>query len=189
MASTVALVLVQDRTLFVGHLGDSRVYLGRAGAMRRLTRDHSVVQRMVDDAIITEDEARTHPSGHILTQSLGQEGAELEESVVGLDAGDMVLICSDGLWAYVEERRLAEALTSPDVSVATAADSLLDQALAAGASDNVSVALLRVGAARPIVSPRASDMKTGRTRRTLLVVSTIMLVALIVWLLIRFVTI
>lgn len=55
MASTVALVLIQERTLYAGHLGDSRVYLGHAGVMRLLTRDHSVVRRMVDDGIITAE--------------------------------------------------------------------------------------------------------------------------------------
>ena len=144
MATTVALVLIQERTLFVGHLGDSRVYQGRAGAMRLLTRDHSVVRRMVDDGIITEEEARVHPSGHILTQSLGQEGAQLEVSVLGLEPGDTILICSDGLWAYVAESSLTEALTLSDLQVAETADTLLDEALAAGAPDNVSVALLKV---------------------------------------------
>jgi len=183
MASTVALVLIQERTLYAGHLGDSRVYLGHAGVMRLLTRDHSVVRRMVDDGIITEEEARTHPSGHILSQSLGQEGAELEVSAVELETGDTVLICSDGLWAYVAERNLAEALTSADLNVAVAADALLDQALAAGAPDNISVALLRIGLVRPVVALPVLKTKTSSTRRTVLIVCALILVVVIVWLL------
>ncbi len=183
MASTVALVLIQERTLYVGHLGDSRVYLGHAGVMRLLTRDHSVVRRMVDDGIITEEEARTHPSGHILSQSLGREGAELEVSAIELETGDTVLICSDGLWAYVAERNLSEALTSADLNVAVAADALLDQALAAGAPDNISVALLRIGLMRPVVAPLILKTKTSGTQRPVLIVCAVILVVAIVWLL------
>lgn len=100
-----------------------------------------------------------------------------------LETGDTVLICSDGLWAYVAERNLAEALTSAEVSVAVAADALLDQALAAGAPDNISVALLRIGLVRPVVALPVLKTKTSSTRRTVLIVCALFLVVVIVWLL------
>ena len=144
MASTVAAVLVRGPTATVGHLGDSRVYLGRGGEVRRLTRDHTVVQRMIEEGILTEDEARTHPSGHILTSSLGQVGAELELATVPLEEGDVFLLCSDGLWGYVSEAQMARELRCAAADGSITADALLSLALGAGAPDNVSIVLLRV---------------------------------------------
>ena len=143
MASTVALVLLQGATAYVGHLGDSRVYLLRTGDFSLLTRDHSVVQRMVDTGILSPEQAQMHPQSHVLTQCLGQPGAELEIHITQLLAGDTLLLCSDGLWAYVEEHEIAAVLREPDRRVEAAADALQAMALAAGAPDNLSIVLLR----------------------------------------------
>lgn len=145
MASTIALVLVHHRTAYVGHIGDTRVYLARDGTLSSLTRDHSVVGNMVEHGILSEEEALSHPSSHILTRSLGLPEASLEISSHELKDGDVVLMCTDGLWAYVPHRKIADAVTTLSLDTAAPADALLDLALAAGGSDNISLALLRVG--------------------------------------------
>ena len=147
MSSTVAVLLIRRHEAFTGHLGDSRVYLAREGELRCLTRDHSVVRQMVDHGILSEQEAETHPKAHILTHSLGQVGVDLEVSSLRLSDGDMLLLCSDGLWAYVPEAELQRVLLSSGGDSSRAADELLHLALQAGAPDNVSVAVVGIAAA------------------------------------------
>ncbi len=146
MASTVALVLLRPGTAVTGHAGDSRVYLIRGGGMSRLTRDHSIVQKMVDHGIISDAQSRNHPDASVLTRSLGQRDVELEISETGLAEGDALLLCSDGLWGYVEEAEIQTVATSPLLSVEQTSDALLELALQAGGADNISVIFLRVPA-------------------------------------------
>jgi serine/threonine protein phosphatase PrpC len=152
MASTVALVLLAGATAYIGHLGDSRVYLGRAGALSPLTRDHSVVQRMVDEGVISAEQSQSHPSSHVLTRCLGQADAELEVATTHISEEDMLLLCSDGLWACLPHEVVASTVKrhGDDVDAATA--ELERLALGAGASDNVSIVLLQF---------RASSANTG----------------------------
>jgi PPM family protein phosphatase len=144
MGSTVALAIVRHKTAHIGHAGDSRVYLIRKGEMSRLTRDHSIVQKMVDHGIISDAQSRSHPDASVLTRSLGQKGLELELSEVELADGDCLLLCSDGLWAYADEDAMREAATSPLLSVELSADALLNLALQGGGADNISLIVLRV---------------------------------------------
>jgi serine/threonine protein phosphatase PrpC len=147
MASTVALVLIHERVAHVGHIGDSRVYRVRGGQYTQLTRDHSVVERMIVEGLISEEQAQAHPSSHILTRSLGQLDASLELSSHEVHAGDVMLLCSDGLWAYAPTAEVQQALVKPEASTASIADALLHLALAGEAGDNISVVVLRAGEA------------------------------------------
>ena len=145
MGSTVALVLLRARKAYIGHAGDSRVYLVRDGQMSRLTRDHSIVQKMIDHGILTEEQSRTHPDASVLTHSLGQPNVELELAEMDWAPGDAMLVCSDGLWGYASD----EAVRSIACEAGTAdaiADRLLDAALEAGGGDNVSIIFLRLPA-------------------------------------------
>jgi PPM family protein phosphatase len=153
MASTVALVLIHQGWAYVGHIGDSRVYRLRGGECVKLTRDHSVVQRMVDEGILSDEQAQTHPSAHILTRSLGQPDASLELSSHDVQAGDVMLICSDGLWGYTPTAEVEQTLAKPAANVASIADALLHLALAGEAGDNISVVVLRVGEAWKVAKP------------------------------------
>lgn len=158
MASTVALVLLHGQTAHVGHLGDSRVYRMRLGTFSLLTRDHSIVRQMVDRGILSPDQAESHPKAHILTRSLGQSDAELELSSYDLEKGDILLLCSDGLWAYVPEDQIVTMLSDAIRDTAKSADALLVHALGAGGSDNIGIVLLRIGepssSRRPLLSRR-----------------------------------
>jgi PPM family protein phosphatase len=147
MASTVALVLIHEGVAYIGHIGDSRVYRVRGGQGTQLTRDHSVVERMIAEGLLTEEQAQTHPSSHILTRSLGQPDALLELSSHEVRAGDVMLLCSDGLWAYAPAAEVQQALVKPGASTPSIADALLHLALAGEAGDNISVVVLRAGEA------------------------------------------
>jgi len=147
MASTVALVLVHKGGAYVGHIGDSRVYRVRGGQCTQLTRDHSVVERMIAEGILSDEQAQAHPSAHILTRSLGQPDASLEVSSHVVQADDVMLICSDGLWAYTPTAEMEKMLVESGASTVSIADSLLHLALAGEAGDNISVVVLRAGEA------------------------------------------
>jgi serine/threonine protein phosphatase PrpC len=136
MGTTVTAVLV-DRTQFaLVHVGDSRAYRLRDGELKQVTRDHTLVQRLVDEGRITAEEAGVHPQRALVTNALdGREGLELDLSVHDLVPGDRYLLCSDGLPAVVTDATIREALTLADPRQAV--DRLVELALRGGAPDNV----------------------------------------------------
>jgi len=144
MGATVVLVLVIGNQLIVGHAGDSRAYLYRAGQFTRLTRDHSFVQRMVDRNLLTEEQARDHPNANVVTRAFGQKpDIEFEVSApMILQPGDRIMLCSDGLCGYVEDAAIEQAMSQP-VSAQQITDALIELALAVGGEDNVTVQVLQ----------------------------------------------
>ena len=155
MASTVALALIHRQVAYIGHIGDSRVYLFRDGALRSLTRDHSVTMAMVDHGILSEAQAKDHASSHILTRTLGQPDATLQTTTQALLAGDVLLLCSDGLWAYVPETALTSALSAEQADSSAIANSLLELVITAGAPDDVSIAV-----AKPVTTGATDEIGT-----------------------------
>ena len=140
MGSTVVTLLAHEGHYACLWAGDSRAYLYRAGALKRLTRDHSVVQEMVDAGAITEERARAHPRSNVITRAVGAREQLEVESVFGpIQAGDRFLLCSDGLTGVVADREIAEHMIRAPLEAA--AERLIDQALARGAPDNVSLVL------------------------------------------------
>ncbi|MBP7866865.1 MAG: serine/threonine-protein phosphatase [Acidobacteria bacterium] len=149
MGSTVVVAVwrAEENELVVGHVGDSRAYLFRDGALMQITHDHSLVQRYIDAGMMSESDGRQHPDSGVLTRSMGQR-PEVEMDVkppVKMQEGDAVLLCSDGLCGYVEDEAIAQALNAATESQ-DAADRLLDLALKAGGEDNVSIQVLQFGA-------------------------------------------
>lgn len=130
----------------VGHIGDSRAYRLREGALSQLTRDQTWVQEQVDLGTLTPEQARTHPRAAILTDALGIETIDLEIQILepACEAGDLVLLCSDGLVAGLTDTDIADILTA-HASLDDAARALIDTANAAGGPDNITVALVRIG--------------------------------------------
>ena len=126
------------------HVGDSRAYLLRAGALRQLTDDHTLVNRMVKAGEITPEEADVHPHRNVLTRALGTEPeVDVDEDDVPLIDGDRVLLCSDGLTGMVTEPQIQAILeTTPDPQ--EAADRLIKAANRAGGIDNITVVVLDV---------------------------------------------
>jgi protein phosphatase len=145
MGTTCTALSIVERQLCFAHIGDSRLYLLRAGAISRLTRDHSYVGRLVESGIVRSEDAESHPQRHILTAALGS-GHEVipntPERPVQLEEGDVLVLCTDGLWSVVGEAELVRiALAEPP---AEACLKLVNAALERGGPDNVTVIILRV---------------------------------------------
>lgn len=144
--STLALALLTEQGLFVAHAGDSRVYRFREGRLERLTRDHTLVRRLVEDGTLSEEQARKHPEAHVIDRAFTPKNSvELEISTHRIQPGDRLLLCSDGLSGYVgdeEIERIAAPLDDPE----HACQRLVEAALEAGSEDNVSVQMVSVDA-------------------------------------------
>jgi len=165
MATTAVVALLRsdpDRahapvTAIIGHVGDSRAYLVHNQTLTRLTRDHSVVQEMLDNREITPEQAEDHPDASTLTRCLGLETNVLVAMrEVPLEVGDTLLLCSDGLWGYVEEAKIERVLADPQLSTEAASQALIDLALEAGGHDNVGIQVARIGV--PQVRPSARKL-------------------------------
>jgi serine/threonine protein phosphatase PrpC len=138
MGSTIVAMLAAGSRFAVFWVGDSRVYLLRNGQLIRLTKDHSHVQDMVDAGRLTPQEAEAHPMGNVITRAIGVgPEVELDAIVDEAQAGDLFVLCSDGLTDVVSDPDLASAalLLRPDAVV----DALLNLCLDRGAPDNVSI--------------------------------------------------
>jgi protein phosphatase len=146
MGTTVVAAAFRDRHLFHAHVGDSRLYRVRFGRLRRLTQDHTLIQRMVDDGVFV-NRAEAREAGirdNVLTRSLGmQNPADVDVADLPVEPGDTFLFSSDGLHGLVADREIARILRDPQGDLDEQAQALLDAALAAGGNDNVSVVLAR----------------------------------------------
>ena len=153
MGTTVSALKMVDGYAVIAHIGDSRVYLYRDGALTQITTDHTFVQRLVDAGRITPEEARFHPRRSVLMRVLGDMDAhpEIDTFVMPTQDGDRWLLCSDGLCGVIDDAHTAKTLGNGWAPGRTA-DSLLKQALDAGAPDNVTVVLVDVGGQHPMFS-------------------------------------
>jgi protein phosphatase len=144
MGTTLVAALVNDTTLTVGSAGDSRCYLVRDGKLTQLTRDDSWVSAAWAEGILSHDEIDRHPLRNVITKAVGaKESIEIETVEHKLEAGDLVLLCSDGLHAMITDDEILRLLQPVPASLEKAADTLIDAANEAGGKDNVSVVLLR----------------------------------------------
>jgi protein phosphatase len=132
------------RTLLVGHVGDSRVYLFRGGALRQLTEDHSLLNDYLRTKKLTEAEAEAFPHKNVIVRALGMKPV-VDVDLVREDVqdGDVVLLCCDGLSGMVKDARIAEILRASGGDLRLAAQSLVDAANGAGGVDNVTVVLIQ----------------------------------------------
>jgi PPM family protein phosphatase len=144
MGTTLTATTVDEHGAHLGHVGDSRAYLLRAGALRQLTDDHTLVNRMVKAGEITQQEAGTHPHRNVLTRSIGTEAEVIvDEENIPLIDGDRLLLCSDGLTGMVTEPQIQAILeTTPDPQ--EAADRLIKAANRAGGIDNITVVIIDI---------------------------------------------
>jgi serine/threonine protein phosphatase PrpC len=129
----------------IAHVGDSRAYLLRGGSLRPLTEDHSLVAELVRSGDLTRDQAAEHPQKNLITRALGaEEEVEVDTSVLPVEAGDRLLLCSDGLSDMIPEARIGKLLTDSPDDPAVSAQRLLSAALDAGGTDNVTVVVVDV---------------------------------------------
>lgn len=144
MGTTLTAVRVDDDDLAVAHVGDSRLYRVRHGELERLTRDHTLVQALIDQGKLDEASAAVHPQRSVITRALGPEPAvEVDTQSVRLRDGDMFLLCSDGLTGMVDEETLGRIVSGSE-GLREAGERLIDAANAAGGRDNITVVLFRV---------------------------------------------
>jgi len=137
MGTTFTGLSEENDTVHIAHVGDSRAYLIRNGAIMRVTMDHTLVEEMVLQGVITVREAKVHPKRNIVTRALGT-GAHVDIDLLQLEArpGDVFLMCSDGLSNMVEEREML-SVTLSDAEWNDKLDTLVGLALNAGGSDNI----------------------------------------------------
>ena len=145
MGTTCTVALLRDGALTYGNVGDSRLYLLRDAAIQRLTRDHTYVQQLIDAHAITPEQAKTHPARNILTSALGAESAgppDIAEIPVALEAADILLMCTDGLYGLVSDDEMAAIASQNKPS--KACQQLVDLAKSRGGPDNITLQIARI---------------------------------------------
>lgn len=140
MGTTLEIVVVYENRAYIGHVGDSRIYRIRDKFMRRLTNDHSYVQKLVKDGKITKEEAEQHPKKNMLMKALGCTAfLEPDVAVKGFQKNDILVMCSDGLTNMVSDEEIYKVVKD-DIYVS--ARDLIDKANENGGVDNITVIIL-----------------------------------------------
>lgn len=145
MGTTCTVVVLRDHDLYYAHVGDSRLYLAREDSIHRLTRDQSYVGKLVEQGIISTEEAGSHPQRHILTSALGagaEVAPECPEEPLSLEPGDTLVLCTDGLWSLLAESDIQQVVTSKKPEAACR--ELIKMARDRGGPDNITVQVAQV---------------------------------------------
>jgi protein phosphatase len=165
MGATAIAVRFAENRLHVGHIGDARLYRLRRSRLERLTVDHSFLQTQLATGRVTEDEARASRSRHFVTRALGSgERSQPDVAEHLIEAGDIYVLCTDGLHELVDETELAETLCAVGANAELCAETLVTMANDRGGTDNVSVIVVRVvdhGAATDAARPGLFDRLRG----------------------------
>ena len=141
MGTTAVTAIVTRGVGYICHVGDSRAYLIGEDSIRLITKDHSVVQQLIDAGTLTEEEARVHPQRNIITRCLGVHShVEVDANEVSLGSGDLLLLCTDGLTNYLSEDEILEFSKRLDPSALIRA--LVEEAKQRGGSDNITAAVI-----------------------------------------------
>lgn len=148
MGTTIVVTIICNEMLTVAHVGDSRCYLFREGRLRGITRDHSLVQELLDEGKITPDQAAVHPHKNVITRALGVAAeVEVDCQRMPIFTGDILLLCSDGLSGFCSDDQLHHILKQEasgiQVSLQDIAQKFIQAANMGGGGDNVTVCLYR----------------------------------------------
>ncbi|MDA7989961.1 MAG: Stp1/IreP family PP2C-type Ser/Thr phosphatase [Gammaproteobacteria bacterium] len=145
MGTTVVCAIVAGNDVYVANVGDSRAYAVHRGGIRRITKDHSVVQELVDAGKITEEEARTHPQKNIITRAVGHAGyIDVDTFRLTLDSDESLLLCCDGVMAHLTDDDIHAAVTESE-DPQKACQRIIDTANERGGKDNISLIILSEG--------------------------------------------
>lgn len=146
MGTTCVLLLVREGKVFIGSVGDSRVYIVQNHNAIQLTKDQSYVQMLVDSHAITPQQARTHPRRNEITNALGlpnmKPATVLSQNPIATKAGDCFLLCSDGLSGMVDDEKIGKIVSKYDVNINQRAKMLIDEANKNGGTDNITVQIV-----------------------------------------------
>lgn len=164
MGTTVTALLVDEAngTIAVGHVGDSRAYLVRNGALEQLTADHSLVAELVRSGRLTPEEAEQHPHRSVITRALGTESA-VEVDTFSIEAlpGDLYLVCSDGLSSMIRDDEILAVVAAAGADPDAVADGLVTAANRAGGEDNVTVVVFEIVEGEPHPRARPASAEPG----------------------------
>lgn len=145
MGAAIVAALIRFPTAYICHAGDARAYLAHNSTLTRLTVDDSWVAQLLASGVISEEQARKHPLGNILTKAVGHE-SPLEPACaeITLAPGDWLLLCSDGLWKMVPDEQIQAEIVKNGSSPASVVETLVQAANAAGGEDNISLLIVKV---------------------------------------------
>lgn len=138
MGTTLVAVIVSDNIVYISHAGDSRAYLYSGKVLSQLTKDHSIVQAMVENGDITQEEAKSHPQKNVITRALGvEESIDFDYLEQVIDKDDVLLLCTDGLTNYVDTDEMLEILDNSEAG--DLANNLVACAIRNGGGDNITI--------------------------------------------------
>jgi protein phosphatase len=163
MGTTATVVVVDEAggSLTLGHVGDSRAYRVRAGALERLTSDHSLVAELVRSGRLTEEEAAVHPARSVITRVLGTEpDVNVDTATIPVQPGDLILLCSDGLSSMLPDATIA-ALAAAAGGPSEATEALVAAANDAGGEDNITVVAFELVDGEPPERPATEPAPPG----------------------------
>ncbi len=144
MGTTMTVALVEDDRITIGHVGDSRAYRLRGGSLEQLTEDHSLVAELVRSGKLTPEEADHHPQRSVITRALGTDpDVDVDQFTLEAEAGDIYLLCSDGLTSMVDDGGIEHVFSEHD-DLEAAAKALVSAANRVGGEDNITVICFRV---------------------------------------------
>jgi len=172
MGSTLVLARIRDNRLNVAWCGDSRAYLFRAGKLTRLTRDHSLLEQLLESGAVTPQEAFGHPRRNVLVQALGINSPPPQPSEIALtlDNDDLVILCSDGIHDELHDDHIAELLSAMNTAGSASTQAIVDEierrVLATDARDNLSAICLRVNGLAALESDQPTVLRSIETKTT-----------------------
>lgn len=144
MGTTVVAAVVDSEGIVVAHVGDSRAYLLHNDGLYQMTEDHTFVNVLIKNGQITEEEAYHHPKRNVLTRAVGTaEEVDVDINDNPWSHDDIILLCSDGLTSMIDDREIGLVLSSTSITLEEKADRLIEKALNAGGTDNISLILLQ----------------------------------------------
>lgn len=144
MGTTLITAILDEEEIVLSHIGDSRAYLLHDDGLYQLTEDHSLVNVLQKHGEITEEEAKVHPQRNVIMRAVGtSEEVEADIIVTPWYPGDILLLCSDGLYNMAEVDTIGTILTTPGLTVAQQSEQLIQAALDGGGTDNISVILVK----------------------------------------------
>ncbi len=147
MGTTMTVALVEEMTVAMGHVGDSRAYLVRGDAMEQLTEDHSLVNELLKSGKLSEEEAQVHPQRSVITRAVGTDpDVDVDAFTIEAEEGDIFLICSDGLTDMVEDEEILELVHLNRDDLDKAVKALVAAANRGGGEDNITAVAFRISA-------------------------------------------
>jgi protein phosphatase len=151
MGTTMTVALVEEMTVAIGHVGDSRAYLVRDEQMEQLTDDHSLVNELLKSGRLSEEEAHVHPQRSVITRAVGTDpDVDVDGFTIEAEEGDVFLLCSDGLTDMVSDEEILELVHSHRDDLDKAVKALVTAANRRGGEDNITAVAFRISAEQPV---------------------------------------